>query len=244
MTRAWGHTTEDPSSTVEGRAATYSSNPESWLLSPTPIQRADCCPRLPWCNPGLPIMNQRTKQISQQAILDILDGDLPVENVAQHPSLVLPEGGGEEGGAGNQQSSNQTIRNILSCTKCRFTTQRLGHLKQHELGKHGKKKFGCKMCRFKTGYQSALSRHKSAKHSEIKHKCPMCEYQTSRKDNLNSHMRIHTGNEEKFRKPAPAWPECPVCYDSMAPPSNIYQCMNGHKVCGACYPRLQVLFPS
>jgi len=34
-------------------------------------------------------------------------------------------------------------------------------------------------------------------------------------------------------------PECPVCLERMAPPTQIFQCRNGHLVCGACRPGLQ-----
>jgi hypothetical protein len=45
---------------------------------------------------------------------------------------------------------------------------------------------------------------------------------------------------EEGRAAAPASPECLVCMDSMAPPAYIFQCGTGHKVCGACRPKLQV----
>ena len=34
-------------------------------------------------------------------------------------------------------------------------------------------------------------------------------------------------------------PECPVCYEMMAPPQRIFQCSNGHLICGGCRPRLE-----
>ena len=32
--------------------------------------------------------------------------------------------------------------------------------------------------------------------------------------------------------------ECPICLEDMAPPTQIFQCQNGHLVCGTCQPRL------
>ena len=34
-------------------------------------------------------------------------------------------------------------------------------------------------------------------------------------------------------------PECPVCYEPMAPPVHIYQCARGHLVCGNCRPQIE-----
>ena len=33
-------------------------------------------------------------------------------------------------------------------------------------------------------------------------------------------------------------PECPICLETMGPPTKIYQCSNGHLVCGNCKPSL------
>jgi len=33
-------------------------------------------------------------------------------------------------------------------------------------------------------------------------------------------------------------PECPVCYEEMAPPVHIFHCVNGHFVCGDCKPNV------
>merc|ERR1712130_295302 len=34
-------------------------------------------------------------------------------------------------------------------------------------------------------------------------------------------------------------PECPVCFEKMPPPVQIFHCVNGHFVCGACKPNVQ-----
>ena len=36
-----------------------------------------------------------------------------------------------------------------------------------------------------------------------------------------------------------AIPECPVCFESMSAETQIFNCKNGHLVCGACKPRLE-----
>ena len=33
-----------------------------------------------------------------------------------------------------------------------------------------------------------------------------------------------------------------VCFDTMVPPIHIYQCVNGHFVCGSCRPNIQASF--
>merc|ERR1711971_43808 len=35
-------------------------------------------------------------------------------------------------------------------------------------------------------------------------------------------------------------PECPVCFEEMAPPKQIFQCVNGHFVCGSCRPNIRM----
>ena len=34
-----------------------------------------------------------------------------------------------------------------------------------------------------------------------------------------------------------------VCFEEMAPPRQIFHCVNGHFVCGGCKPNIQVLYP-
>ena len=38
----------------------------------------------------------------------------------------------------------------------------------------------------------------------------------------------------------PEAPNCPVCFEAMAPPVRIFQCAGGHLVCGNCRPRITV----
>merc|ERR1719319_1417392 len=47
--------------------------------------------------------------------------------------------------------------------------------------------------------------------------------------------------ERKKRRVAapPPLPECPVCFEAMAPPVQIHQCGLGHLVCGGCRPRVE-----
>ena len=40
--------------------------------------------------------------------------------------------------------------------------------------------------------------------------------------------------------PPPPAPDCPICFESMTPPIRIFQCGNGHLVCGGCKPKLKV----
>ena len=52
-----------------------------------------------------------------------------------------------------------------------------------------------------------------------------------------------TPNEDENEAPMESQtsyaPECPVCYESMAPPVHIYQCARGHLVCGNCRPQIE-----
>jgi len=49
-----------------------------------------------------------------------------------------------------------------------------------------------------------------------------------------------TSERKKRRVGAPPpLPECPVCFEAMAPPVQIHQCGMGHLVCGGCRPRVQ-----
>ena len=42
--------------------------------------------------------------------------------------------------------------------------------------------------------------------------------------------------EERSKQPSP--PECPVCFNEMAPPTKIFQCSNGHHICETCKDQL------
>jgi len=37
-------------------------------------------------------------------------------------------------------------------------------------------------------------------------------------------------------------PECPICMEEMTPPTNIVQCLKGHKICEPCSQREEVMF--
>jgi len=39
--------------------------------------------------------------------------------------------------------------------------------------------------------------------------------------------------------PGAALPDCPVCMESLAPPTRVHQCAKGHLICGHCKPSLQ-----
>ena len=47
-------------------------------------------------------------------------------------------------------------------------------------------------------------------------------------------------DQPKSATPPPPAPNCPICFESMTPPIRIFQCGNGHLVCGGCKPKLQV----
>ena len=36
----------------------------------------------------------------------------------------------------------------------------------------------------------------------------------------------------------PKTPECPICLEEMKPPTQIFNCNNGHLVCGGCRPKV------
>ena len=36
----------------------------------------------------------------------------------------------------------------------------------------------------------------------------------------------------------PKTPECPICLEEMRPPTQIFNCNNGHLVCGECRPKV------
>ena len=45
---------------------------------------------------------------------------------------------------------------------------------------------------------------------------------------------------EETGQTVPPPPDCPICYETMTPPTRIFQCGAGHLVCGVCKPKLQV----
>ena len=54
----------------------------------------------------------------------------------------------------------------------------------------------------------------------------------------------HQDQPNSAPPPPPPAPDCPICFESMTPPTRIFQCGNGHLVCGACKPKLKVFHQS
>merc|ERR1712107_657328 len=48
-----------------------------------------------------------------------------------------------------------------------------------------------------------------------------------------------SGASLNFSAPPQTLPECPVCLEEMGPPTNIFQCTNGHLVCAPCRSSLE-----
>ena len=59
-----------------------------------------------------------------------------------------------------------------------------------------------------------------------------------RKDAIKSELHKRTRNDTLEDEPARASPipECPVCYEEMRPPKEIWTCGNGHLICSDCQP--------
>ena len=83
------------------------------------------------------------------------------------------------------------------CDLCKFSTNRMHHLKQHKAEKHEGREYSCNMCGFQAAYSSQLSRHKAEKHKVRKFECKSCDYTTSRRDNMRSH-RCRLIKQEEF----------------------------------------------
>merc|ERR1712129_663482 len=66
-----------------------------------------------------------------------------------------------------------------------------------------------------------------------------------RKESLHSRLQALLGPPGQPAKPPPPppsslIPECPVCFESMKPPLQIFTCGNGHLVCSVCRPKLPI----
>ena len=53
---------------------------------------------------------------------------------------------------------------------------------------------------------------------------------------LESSLETHYGRPRKTEEV----PECPICLESLVPPRQIYQCQEGHLVCGDCRGKVEV----
>jgi len=66
-----------------------------------------------------------------------------------------------------------------------------------------------------------------------------------RKESFHSRLQALLGPPGQPAKPPPPppsslIPECPVCFESMKPPLQIFNCGNGHLVCSVCRPKLPI----
>jgi hypothetical protein len=83
-------------------------------------------------------------------------------------------------------------------------------------------------------------------------KLEMDRMKQKQKETLKEHANIRSANRMKKKKlqaclnpsappvPTPDFPECPVCFEEMKPPLEIFNCRNGHLICSVCRPRLSI----
>ena len=58
-------------------------------------------------------------------------------------------------------------------------------------------------------------------------------------DSIDEEEEVEEDVAQAGHLPPPA-PDCPICYEPMAPPARIFQCGAGHLVCGSCRPKIEV----
>ena len=57
---------------------------------------------------------------------------------------------------------------------------------------------------------------------------------------LETQLQAHCTRKRKAEVEPEAVPECPVCLESLTPPLQIYQCKEGHLVCGDCRNKVTI----
>ena len=81
--------------------------------------------------------------------------------------------------------------------------------------------------------------HKAEREELMEEMWGQAEEGEEEKDNKQAASNHHNQPNSAPPPPPPA-PDCPICFESMTPPIRIFQCGNGHLVCGSCKPKLQV----
>jgi len=83
-------------------------------------------------------------------------------------------------------------------------------------------------------HKSEINRIKAKQKQESNDFENNCATKIKRKKELVDELQ---GLQTPFTPP-PSAPECPICLESMSPPTQIFNCPNGHLVCGLCKPRV------
>ena len=68
------------------------------------------------------------------------------------------------------------------------------------------------------------------------------EYKKAIEDSILQSLRLSERNNPggSDNNIASRIPECPVCYERFTGQSQVFQCQQGHFICGACRPRAQI----
>ncbi|KAJ9576148.1 hypothetical protein L9F63_006970, partial [Diploptera punctata] len=109
------------------------------------------------------------------------------------------------------------VSELFCCTKCDFTTIRLGHLRRHELT-HSDTKLKCDMCHYHTDHLKFLLRHQRIKHCNAKEtteekqllQCTNCDYSTTRPYLYQRHLQAHASISDSSLKEEPRF-NCQQC---------------------------------
>ena len=77
----------------------------------------------------------------------------------------------------------------FECKSCEYKNVKQGHLINHIMAVHEKRKLLCQFCDFQSGYKNALQSHIQVVHEGIRFTCKECEYSASNRPSLSQHMR-------------------------------------------------------
>eukprot|EP00092_Neocalanus_flemingeri_P033109 GFUD01036004.1.p1 GENE.GFUD01036004.1~~GFUD01036004.1.p1 ORF type:complete len:235 (-),score=49.87 GFUD01036004.1:195-899(-) len=88
------------------------------------------------------------------------------------------------------------------------------------------------------------AQHTSSAHAEwpllpASEHFPVEQRKTKKGEEKAEEMPGKKTNCPSTRKAPALAPECPVCFEDMAPPKRIFHCSNGHHLCENCYPNLE-----
>ena len=77
----------------------------------------------------------------------------------------------------------------FECKSCEYKNVKQGHLINHIMAVHEKRKLFCQFCDFQSGYKNALQSHIQVVHEGIRFTCKECDYSASNRPSLSQHMR-------------------------------------------------------
>ena len=88
---------------------------------------------------------------------------------------------------------------IYHCNECKYDTQIIHKIKQHQKTIH-QRKYKCEHCEYETKCKYHVQLHMESKHTGVRYDCDQCNFQTAHKKNVDRHIESKHATDKKNKK--------------------------------------------